>query len=337
MAVNKNAVIRYRALDRCFNNRMVKYDIWKLIEAVNIALSELDENSKGISRAQVYEDIAFMKSLSGYNIDLDENYKDGRTRYYRYADPNFSINNLPLNEVEVNQLRSAVDILTQFKGMPQFEWIQELIPKLKQGISTEQNIDVIIDFDSNKYLRGIEHIGTLYNAIYYKKALSISYQPFENETAYDITLHPYFLKQYNNRWFLFGFNPDNEKSNWNLALDRIQSIKEIKSRYRKNTEVDWSDYFEDIIGVTKEEGKQVENITLHFIGKTGKYIESKPIHGSQKSKWIDNKLLEVNLQLIVNYEFESLVLSYADNVKIVSPKWFVGYIKNKLGKAERLY
>lgn len=122
-----------------------------------------------------------------------------------------------------------------------------------------------------------------------------------------------------------------------VVTDFCRPIKEIKNRYKKNTEINWSEYFEDIIGVTKEEGKKVENITLHFLGKTGKYIESKPLHGSQKSKWIDDKVFEVTLQLIINYEFESLVLSYADNVKVIAPVSFAKHIKSRIGNAGKMY
>ena len=124
--------------------------------------------------------------------------------------------------------------------------------------------------------------------------------------------------------------PINEKYDWNLALDRILSITEIKGRYQKNNKSDWSEYFEDIIGVTKTMDGEVENITLYFYGKTGKYIESKPIHGSQKSKWIDQNTLEVSLQLIVNYEFERLILSYGDSVKVIKPNGLSGSIKKRL-------
>jgi predicted DNA-binding transcriptional regulator YafY len=336
MANTKNAVIRYRALDRCFSNRRIKYDISKLIEAVSTALNDFGEDTKGISRATVYADIVFMKSARGYNIDLDENFKDGRTRYYRYTDADFSINKLPLTEVELNQLQTTVSTLSLFKGLPQFEWIEELIPKLRQGISTEQNNATIIDFDSNRYLKGIEHIGTLYNAVFYKRVLSITYQPYQQEKASEIMIHPHFLKQYNNRWFLFGYNPEAEKPNWNLALDRIVDIKETQKKYLAST-INWNEYFDDIIGVTKEDGRNVETITLHFFEKAGKYVETKPIHGSQWSQWLDNGILEVRLKLIPNYEFFSLMLSYADKVRVMYPEHIANVIKKSLSDAVKRY
>jgi len=336
MATNKNALIRYKVLDNCFRNPGKRYFIDDLIEECEKVLLEIDPDSNGISRRQILDDISFMESKDGWKIELTRN-REGRKVFYRYSDPAFSINNMPLNEVEINQLQSAADILSQFKGMPQFEWVNELVPKLKQGMASKEAAATIIEFDNNQYLKGIEHLGPLHNAIFYKKVLEISYQPYENETPYNLIIHPYFLKQYNNRWFLFGYNPEKEKYDWNLALDRILIITEIKGKYQKNNQIDWEEYFEDIIGVTKTVDANVENITLHFFGKTGKYIESKPIHGSQKIKWIDAKTLEANFQLIINYEFERLILSYADSIKVVKPNKLAVLIKERLKEAYNRY
>ncbi len=336
MATNKNALIRYKVLDNCFRNPGRRYFIDDLIAECESVLLEIDPESNGISRRQIFEDIAFMESKEGWSIELDK-LRDGKKVYYRYADMAFSINNMPLNEVEINQLKAAVDILSQFKGMPQFEWVNELVPKLQQGIATDEASATIMEFDSNQYLKGIEHLGPLHNAIFYKKVLTISYQPFENDVPFDVVIHPYFLKQYNNRWFLFGYNPEKEKYDWNLAIDRIISIKETKGKYQKNNKIDWQEYFEDIIGVTKPVDAELEKVVLHFKGRTGNYMETKPLHGSQKPKWIDDNTLEVTLEIIINYELERLILSYADSISVIQPISLAEVIKNRLKEALKQY
>ncbi len=336
MATNKNALMRYKALDNCFRNPGKKYFMNDLIEACEEVLLEINPDSDGISRRQIFDDIAFMESKEGWGIELNK-IRDGKKIFYRYADMSFSINHMPLNELEITQLESAVAILSQFKGMPQFEWISKLIPKLKQGAILNENPTTIIDFDNNQYLKGIDYVELIYNAIYYKKVLAISYQPFENDTPFDMVIHPYFLKEYNNRWFLYGYNKEKNKYDWNVAIDRIVSIKEIKGKYHKNTVIDWQEYFEDIIGVTKHIDAKVENIVLHCIGKTGKYVETKPFHGSQKSKWLNSQTLEVKLQLIINYELERLILSYADSVIVLQPLSLATTIKNKLQESLNRY
>jgi predicted DNA-binding transcriptional regulator YafY len=332
MATNKNALIRYKVLDNCFRNPGKRYFINDLIEECNRVLATIDPDSNGISRRQIFEDITFMESEEGWSIDLAK-LRDGKKVYYRYADTSFSINNMPLNEVEINQLKTAVDILSQFKGMPQFEWINELVPKLKQGFDSKEVSTTIMEFDGNQYLKGIDHLGNLHNAIFYKKVLLVNYQPYENEVPFEVIIHPYFLKQYNNRWFLFGYNPQKEKYDWNLAIDRIVSFNEVKVKYVKNVSIDWREYFEDIIGVTKPEGAKVEKVVLNFRGKTGKYMETKPLHESQKSKWQDENTLEVNLQVIINYELERLILSYADSVTVIQPCSLAASIRGRLKEA----
>ena len=336
MATNKNALIRYKVLDTCFRNSGRRYFINDLLEACDKVLSEIDLLSNGISRRQLFEDISFMESEEGWSIELTKE-REGKKVFYRYTNPSFSINNMPLNEVEINQLKSAIDILSQFKGMPQFEWIHELVPKLKQGLAPDDVSNTIIEFDNNEYLKGIEFLGQLHNAIFYKQVLSISYKPFEEDNPYDLILHPYFLKQYNNRWFLFGYNSENQKFDWNLALDRIVAVKELNVEFKKNTEINWLDYFEDIIGVTKPVGEKTEAVVLHFIGKTGNYMETKPIHGSQKSKWLDENTLEITLDIIINYELERLILSYADSVSVIKPEKLASQICKRLNAAGKLY
>jgi predicted DNA-binding transcriptional regulator YafY len=334
MATNKNAQIRYKILDNCFRNSGRSYFIEDLIRECNKVLTEIAPDFRGISRRQIFDDIAFMESSEGWEIDLLR-LKEGKRVYYRYADLSFSINNMPLDETDINRLQNTLQMLSQFKGMPQFEWMYELLPKLKQG-SSLSHPDVIMEFDSNQYLEGIEYIGTIYSAILYRKVLKIDYLPSFKDKQ-QLIIHPYYLKQYNNRWFLFGYNPGNNRYDWNIALDRIKEISEIQNSYIPNTQIDWDEYFEDILGVTKPVDAQPENIILHFYGKTARYIESKPIHGCQKSQWLENDILEVNLELIINYELERFILSYADSVKVICPQSLIETIISRMEKGWRQY
>ena len=167
MATNKNATIRYQALDRCFRNPGRRYSINDLIETCNDALLEIDPGSSGVKRRQIYEDIKFMKDSLGYDAPI-ESYKEGRNAYYRYSERDFSINNQPLNEQEAQQLKESLMTLSRFKGMPQFEWVEEMKARLEQSfnLKTEENV---ISFDDNEFVVGKEHIGDLYNAIVNKK------------------------------------------------------------------------------------------------------------------------------------------------------------------------
>ena len=325
MATNKHAIIRYQALDRCFRNTARRYYINDLIEACNQALYEFEGIEEGIKRRQVFDDIRFMESEQGYSIPL-EKIRDGRKVYYRYSDPNFSINNEPLNEAEAEQLKEALLTLNRFKGMPQFEWVNEMITRLQSSFNLVETDKQIIEFEHNPFLRGLEHITNLYYAISYEKVLAIKYQGFKQEKGGQFHFHPYYLKQYNNRWFVFGLHEKLDKIA-NLALDRIKTIEEVQQQY-KPIDIDFEEYFEDVIGVSIPNDGELQKILLEVDIELFPYIESKPIHGSQKVKERREKSAIIELELIPNYEFESTILSFGSKIKIIKPIELAKKLKN---------
>lgn len=334
MSINKNALIRYQVLDRCFRNTGRMYFWEDLLEECNKVLVEFDSNSDGIQRRQLFDDIRFMESEAGWSVPL-ERIRYGRKIYYRYEDLSFSINNLPLNDLESEQMKSALQIISRFTGTPQFEWVNEMIPMLESKFGLIKRKKEIISFESNIDLKGLEFLTPLFNAIINECVLLIKYKDFKSAESYNITFHPHYLKQYNNRWFVFGFNADNNVPNWNLALDRIESLSETALKYNPS-KTDWEDYFFDLVGVTRPVGLEVQEIVLKFSSEVAPYVITKPIHPSQKHK-NDPTGLEVKIKVIPNFELEKLVISFGDQVAVIAPKDFKERIAQRLKSATRLY
>ena len=85
MSTNKFALIRYKILDSCFRNYGRRYFIDDLIHECSKVLQDISGESVGISRRQIFDDISFMESNEGWQIELLRK-KDGRKVYYQYAD-----------------------------------------------------------------------------------------------------------------------------------------------------------------------------------------------------------------------------------------------------------
>lgn len=334
MATTKFATIRYQALDRCFSNFGRKYDISALVDACNEAIYEYNGDSDGVGKRTVYEDINFMKSEQGWSIEL-ERIQHGRSVYYRYADPGFSINQKPLNESELNLLGETISILNRFKGVKQFEWMEDV--KVKMETAYKLNIDSkpIVGFEQNPYLKGLEHFSKLFHAIQYKNVLKIKYQGYNQSQPVEMVIHPYFLKQYNNRWFLFGLN-DTRRDISNLALDRIHSFKETKIKYQES-DIDFDEYFDDVIGVTVKDDAPVEKVLLKIKSERWAYVESKPIHGSQKTKSIENDGTIIQLEIQINKELLNTILGFGADIKVIEPKHLKEQIINKIKQMNENY
>lgn len=317
MGVNKNAYIRYQTLDKCFRNPYKIFYLEDLLEEVNKELEYVNGFDSFIKKRQLFDDIKFMESESGWSIPL-KRFKEGRKTYYRYSDTNFSIQNQNITDNEVNILNDAIIVLSRFKGLPQFEWINELSIKLKSQFELVDAPE-IISFDHNEYLKGLDFLPKLYKCIVNKSVLKVEYQAFHMEHPINYTIHPYYLKQYNKRWFLLGKN-DHDDYLYTLPLDRVINIDILKEEYEENSGINFSEYFDDIIGVSRKPSDEPIKIQLWFNSDTAQYIITKPLHGSQRRIKFDEDGLTVEIEVIPNFELKQLILSYGDSVEILTPE-----------------
>lgn len=331
MSINKKALTRYLTYDKCLRNTGAKYTWQRLIDEANKALKE--EGLEGIGKTQFYADMQYME-FSEWKAPI-EKFKDGRTVYFKYSNPSYSINNQPLNVTEAKQLKSALQVLSRFKGIPQFEFINEIIPAIESKLGLVSIEREVMSFESNLDYEGAKFITPLFNAIVNKRSLTIEYQDFKSPLPYSILFHPYYLKQFNNRWFVFGYNEFTKTGYWNMALDRIKTIEETMTKYIE-TDIDWESYFYDIIGVTKKVNDELQTIKLWFSPNQAPYIITKPIHPSQKIKNSEDGL-EVTISVVPNYELEKLILSFGESVKVISPNSFREIILDRIKNSVKNY
>lgn len=315
MPLNKNATIRYQALDKCFSDFRHRYYIDDLIDACAEALIEYTGHDN-VSRRTIFEDITFMESEQGWSIPL-ERLKDGKRVYYRYKYRDFSINNQELTADEVSQLKTTILTISRYRGLPSTEWLEDVISNLEYRFGLKSHNDNVLSFEQNKELKGIEHLSTLIDAASNKQALHIKYKSYEgNENLW--TISPYYLKQFNNRWFLFGWNEKYDSLS-NLALDRIEEVETTDLPFRENADIDFNTYFDDVVGVTiPNDDVKKQTIRLKFDKKRLPYVVSKPIHASQEIINEEDGIIEI--QVRPNKELEALLFSFGPQVEILSPE-----------------
>ena len=113
MPANKNALIRYKTIDNCLRNKYRRWTLDDLVAACSEAIYDAEGIEKGVSVRTVQSDIQMMRSDKlGYNAPI-EVYDH---KYYRYADDDFSIMNMPLSPNDYDVLHEAVDMLRQLDG-----------------------------------------------------------------------------------------------------------------------------------------------------------------------------------------------------------------------------
>ena len=182
MPTNKNASIRYQALDKCFGRTNKKYFIEDLIEACNEALYEFNGMNKNtgekssVKRRQIFDDIKYMESEAGWQIQL-ERLKEGKRTYYRYKDPNFSIKLQPLTQREAEQLGAAIQAISRYRNLPSYGWVEEIIATLENRFDIEDQKENVIGFEKNDRLIGIWNLTGILDATSSHQVLKINIAP----------------------------------------------------------------------------------------------------------------------------------------------------------------
>ena len=271
MPTNKNALVRYRHLDRLLSDHHHYYNIHELTEKVNEKL-EFD-GFKSVTQRCIEKDLVDLEGI--FSAPIDHFNWNGKSciRYSKYG---FSIFKEEMSREEQNLLREVLSTIGQFNGLDNFKWLDDF----KIGLGVEERRE-IISFSNNPYLKNSNLLGTLFDNISNEVVIHLSYHTFADPTIRSIDFHPYLLKQYNDRWFLIGA-ADSTKYILNFALDRIDKVEPLPDvKYEKSPD-DLSKLFENIIGVTYYEERPIEHILCWVSDISKDYVITKPIHKSIK-------------------------------------------------------
>lgn len=325
MPTNKNAQLRYQILDRCFSDFTRKYEIHNLVDKVNDVLYDL--YGTNVSLRQIREDIKYMRDRVTYNAPIKAYPLVGKRCYYRYEDRGFSIFNNELSVDDVNKLQSTIDMLGKFRGAAANVWLEEVISNLEYRFGLKSNSEHFVSFEQNEQLKGIDNLAEIIDSTVNHQTLEIIYLTFRGKEI-PMVIHPYYVKQYNGRWFLYGLNDELDKIS-NLALDRIQSFHKSSTPFKKNEKSNFSTYFDDVVGVTvpNDEVKK-ETIGLRFSPNRFPYVVSKPIHKSQTI--VDEYNCTIEIQVRPTKELDQQIFSFIPDVEVIYPMWYRQQIREKI-------
>ena len=317
MAVNKNALIRYKTIDKCLQNHYRTWTLEDLIYECSEALYEYEGIDKGVSKRTVQSDIQMMRSDKlGYNapiIVLDK-------KYYTYEDKDYSITNIPISDQDLNKLNEAVEFLKQFKGFSHFKELDGMVQKLEDHVySQKTNQQPVIDLEKNENLKGLEFLEELYQAIIKKETLEITYQSFKARSANSFQFHPYLLKEFRNRWFLIGKRNSNSGI-VNLALDRILNLKKGSVTFIEEDNFNPATFYQHTIGVSVSPNEEPDYIELFITHKHAPYVLTKPLHSSQKVISKDYYGVTISLNVHHNFELEKDILGLGDGIRVIKPQ-----------------
>ena len=328
MPINKSAMLRYRIIDGCLTNSLSKYPTMEFIR------EKIEEQiGAPISSSMFSKDLQQMKSM-GAPIEYDR-YSKG----YFYSQEGFSMQEFPLTSDEIEALDFSTALLHQLKGTKMFEQFENAINKVIEGYRISKITGVsesqILQIEEPIKIGGNEWLELILKSIVNKEVLIVKYNPF-GKGAKEHKFSPYLLKEYRNRWYAIGFSAI---SNYvvTFALDRIKTVTKSNAKYFTDPQFNPTDFFKYSIGIIQRHSKTPEKIILSFTSDQAPYILSQPLHQSQKIIVENDNEVQVELYVYITHELKMTILSYGENVQVISPKILKEEMKEIIEKMKILY
>lgn len=310
----KNALIRYRIIDRCLRNK------YKPFPSKQDLRQACEEALYGSTDGEHICDSTIEKDMFAMKMEHDAPIKySKRDKGYFYTDPDFSINDIPLTEEDLDAIGFAAKTLLQFRDVELFRQFGSAIDKIVDRVEVSKDVDAdnYIQFERSTSHSGNEFLSPLLEAIKASTWVHFDYTSFISGKTKPRKVIPLLLKEYRNRWYLISFDAQKE-SFITYGLDRMKNLVVSSEKAIKPSAFNPDNYFKYAVGITSG-NESPKKVVFYANPVAAKYIESQPFHSSQKC--IDSTENGSVFELTVNISEELIrgLLSYGGEVKIQSP------------------
>ncbi len=318
MPVIKNALARYRVIDRSLRN---KYNPFPSKATLRSACEEeLFGTTLGVNIC----DSTIEKDLFAMRLEHDAPIKyNKQERGYYYEDKEYSIDEVPLTEKDIKAIKLATNLLSQFKNTEIFSQFEFAIDKIIDRVNISSNvqdtaIEEYVQFETVDRVGGSEFLEPLLTAIKNKNKVQFEHKGFSSEVAKTRRIHPYLLKEYRNRWYLVGKSELKDKV-ITFGLDRVSKLTVLSDTYKKNHSFSPDRFFKYSIGITSDDGSP-SKIIIEAEVLLSKYLLSQPLHISQEYLGEKNNVHLFSFFLLPTYELKMQLLGFGKDIKVIEPR-----------------
>jgi predicted DNA-binding transcriptional regulator YafY len=331
----KNALIRYRIIDKCLQNK------YKPFPTKQDLRQECEDALFGSTGGDHICDSTIEKDMFAMKMEHDAPIKYSKIeKGYYYEDPDFSINDVPLNEDDLESIRFAANTLFQFKDVQMFRQFGSTLDKIINKVSVSSNFSEeegnnIIQFETAPSSGGQEYITDILNAIKFNKLIEFDYQGFKGSKKKRRKVYGYLLKEYRNRWYLISYSLS-KKQVITFALDRMSELEISENEYQEAPKFNSKKFFEHVVGITSFDGEP-SDIVFKADKIAAKYIDSQPLHPSQKIVKEGKNRTSFSIIAFPSEELIRIFLSYAGEIEIVKPSTLREEVIKRAKKMNELY
>lgn len=319
MNLSKSAFRRYKVIDELVRNPRKRYPTMN--EIIDACWDKLDFMP---SKETIQKDIANMRLPYPDGFDAPLRYCP-TNRGYEYTDPNYALAGVSLKQEELDTIRESVDLIRSIGGSRISHQFNNAVEKLvsatmERSMKEEERLPILQTMIP-PVSRGFEHFDCFYEACKERKPVSFIHFSYRKRTYRHILLHPFLIKEFENRWYIIGYS-ENHEAVRTFGMDRISEPLLLKKKFHKVDSAAIDAHLNDIYGVFPIPKAKKETIRIQVSEMGTHYMQAYPLHESQSIKKDSEGTSVITFNLIPSVELARYFLSQGRHVQILSPKWF---------------
>ena len=172
---------------------------------------------------------------------------------------------------------------------------------------------------------GKEYLPPIINAMKQNHKLKMTYHKFGQPYGYTITIEPYGIKVFKQRWYLLANDYKRSKPSI-YAFDRIMSLEEMDETFDFPLDFDTEFFFKDCYGVLHTDDEP-QRIVIRAYAPLTNYLRTLPLHHSQKELDSTPEYSDFEFYLRPTFDFRQELLSQGEEVEVLEPAEFRNEMK----------
>lgn len=197
---------------------------------------------------------------------------------------------------------------------------KKLLSSLSLDNSLRNNPEALAHIVFEDTPGGMEFLTSFIHALINQNILDIQYHNYNSTEIKNYKFHTYGLKQSTQRWYAIGFIDENPEI-MILALDRIQDIQKSNECFKRDKKVNIRKLFDEVVGINLDDEFDCEEVVIRIYGRQRAYLESLPIHKSQKNIYRGKEYSDYSVKVRLEYEFHRTILGMGEDAEVISPVW----------------
>ena len=161
-------------------------------------------------------------------------------------------------------------------------------------------------------------VGALLGAIRDCRVIEFTYFLPRQDKEIRYRVCPHYIKESQLRWYLIGFNEDDEIRIFELG--RFRNLNVTGESFTRRDDVDVSALFQDCFGIWYDPDIPVEDVDLRFDALDARFIKTLPIHESQSILDEQGGGITVRVRLRITNDFVMELLSRSRSVEVLAPE-----------------